>query len=75
MLSLKMTDRICVKDYELKYDGNIVRFVKNENYLLIPIWSFHHDPKYFPEPEKFKPERFSEENRKNINPNTYLPFG
>lgn len=70
-----MTDRRCVKDYDLKYDGKIMRFKKNDTLILIPIWSFHHNSKYFPDHEKFKPERFSEENRGNINPNTYLPFG
>lgn len=43
--------------------------------IFIPIWGFHHDPKYFPEPEKFNPDRFSDENRGNIDPDTYLPFG
>uniref|UniRef100_A0A182K775 Cytochrome P450 n=1 Tax=Anopheles christyi TaxID=43041 RepID=A0A182K775_9DIPT len=35
----------------------------------------HHDPQYYPNPSKFDPERFSEENREKINPSTYLPFG
>lgn len=43
--------------------------------FLIPIYGLHHDPKHFPDPEKFDPERFSEENKHNIAPNTYLPFG
>jgi cytochrome P450 family 6 len=37
--------------------------------------SLHHDPEYFPDPEKFDPERFNEENIKNIQPYTFLPFG
>lgn len=35
----------------------------------------HHDPEYFPEPEKFIPERFGDENKQSIQPYTYLPFG
>lgn len=35
----------------------------------------HSDPEYYPEPEKFIPERFNEENKKNITPYTYFPFG
>jgi cytochrome P450 family 9 len=42
---------------------------------MIPINAYHHDPNYFPEPEKFIPERFSEDNKGNIDPDTYLPFG
>ncbi|KOB74837.1 Cytochrome P450 [Operophtera brumata] len=30
---------------------------------------------YFPEPLKFDPERFSDENKHNINPFSYMPFG
>jgi len=68
------TDRQCVKDYDLEFDGKVLHFNKDVNFT-IPIWCFHHDPKYFPEPEKFDPERFSEENRGNIDPDTYIPFG
>ena len=42
---------------------------------FIPIYGLHHDSKYFPEPKKFDPERFSDENKNNINPYAYLPFG
>ncbi|KAG5895436.1 hypothetical protein JTB14_037595 [Gonioctena quinquepunctata] len=42
---------------------------------MIPILGFHRDPKYFPDPELFDPERFSDENKGNIDPNVYIPFG
>lgn len=42
---------------------------------MIPTYVFHHDPHFFPEPEKFDPERFSEENKHKINPLAYMPFG
>ena len=69
-----MTDRICVKDFEVDYDGKKFTIEKDISYL-IPIYGFHRDPEYFPDPLKFDPERFSEENRENIDPDTYLPFG
>lgn len=37
----------------------------------IIIYEMHRNPKYFPEPEKFKPERFNDD---EIEPFTYLPF-
>lgn len=43
--------------------------------VFIPIVGLHSDPDYFPNPEKFDPERFSAENKGNIPPNVYLPFG
>lgn len=45
------------------------------SHVIIPIWTLQHDPKYWPEPEKFKPERFLPENRSSITPFTFLPFG
>ncbi|CAO1431140.1 unnamed protein product [Diamesa serratosioi] len=67
-------DRICVKDYELKYDDKSFLFEKDMCFF-IPIWCLHQDPEYFPDPEKFDPERFSVENRGKIDPDTYVPFG
>jgi cytochrome P450 family 9 len=65
---------MCVKDYQLEYDGKKIIIPKGIS-IMIPIHGYHHDPQYFPEPEKFDPDRFSPENRHNIDPDTYLPFG
>lgn len=43
--------------------------------VMIPILGIHHDPKLFPNPDRFDPERFNEENKRNIAPNSYMPFG
>lgn len=49
--------------------------VEKGDQMILPTWSLHHDPQYFPDPEKFDPERFSELNKDSIVPYTYLPFG
>ena len=71
------TDRLCVKKYTLPKPTPESRecTIEPNDALWIPIYALHHDPKYFPNPEKFDPERFSDENKDNINPYTYLPFG
>nr|XP_012230874.1 PREDICTED: cytochrome P450 9e2-like [Linepithema humile] len=71
------TDRLCVKDYELppSQPGYKSVTVKSNDVMMIPVYGLHHDPKYFPNPQKFDPERFSDENKDNIFPCTYLPFG
>ncbi|XP_069702399.1 probable cytochrome P450 6a14 [Periplaneta americana] len=42
---------------------------------LISIMGLHHDPKYYPDPEMFDPERFSEEEKSKRPHFSYLPFG
>lgn len=42
--------------------------------LVIP-YVIHRDARWFAEPDKFDPERFSPENEKNIPKYAYLPFG
>jgi cytochrome P450 len=38
-------------------------------------WASHHLPEVFPEPEVFRPERFSEENKAKLPRGAYVPFG
>jgi cytochrome P450 len=41
----------------------------------ISTQALHNDPEYYPDPEKFDPERFSEENKKTRPDFTWIPFG
>jgi len=43
--------------------------------VVIPVLGLHRDPKYFPDPEKFEPERFSDEAKRHRPNYVYLPFG
>jgi cytochrome P450 family 6 len=43
--------------------------------VAIPVYGIHHDPQYFPDPEHYDPERFSEENKNTRHRHSYLPFG
>lgn len=42
--------------------------------ILIPPYLMHRNPAYWPDPEKFDPQRFSPDNKKNQHSGAYLPF-
>lgn len=66
--------RACNKDFELEYDGKKILIEKGRSFY-VPLAGLHFDERYYENPDKFDPERFSEENRGKIDPATYLPFG
>ncbi|XP_031353127.1 probable cytochrome P450 6a13 [Photinus pyralis] len=69
---LTFITRKCIKDYVEPSSGVTI---EKGTKVHIPVLGLHMDPEYFPDPEKFDPERFSEENKHRIVPFTYIPFG
>ncbi|XP_054738216.1 cytochrome P450 6g1-like [Anastrepha obliqua] len=49
--------------------------VPNGMAVYVPIFGLQRDPKYWPNPDIFDPERFSPEKKKLHKPMTYIPFG
>ncbi|XP_071441796.1 cytochrome P450 6k1-like [Hetaerina americana] len=70
--ALAALDRYCTQEYR-NPDFNLV--IPKGMSVLVPIIGIHYDPRYYPDPEKFDPERFSEE-AKNSRPSyAFMPFG
>ncbi|XP_014218830.2 probable cytochrome P450 6a14 [Copidosoma floridanum] len=66
------TGRRAIDDYTFKRTKITVR---RDIRVLVPIHAIHNDPNNYPEPDKFDPERFTEEAEKMRHPMTFLPFG
>jgi len=49
--------------------------IPKDTNCLIPVYYIHRDPRFWDEPEKFDPERFSKENSKGRHRFVYFPFG
>ena len=62
-------ERICKKDAEVKGLK-----IKKGTYMKMAIYAAQHDEEFFPEPKKFKPERFLKENAETLIPYTFLAF-
>ncbi|XP_049816077.1 cytochrome P450 6k1-like [Schistocerca nitens] len=67
-----LVDRKCVQDVNLPDGGPVI---EKGTPVFIPIYALHHDPEYYPEPQRFDPERFSEEQKAARHPYVYIPFG
>jgi len=68
--------KICTKPYTLPILPNQKEPVTIQpgTVVTVPTKAIHYDPDYYPDPEQFIPERFSEEERKNRHKSNYLPF-
>jgi cytochrome P450 family 6 len=64
---LPILNRICTKDYQV---SDYV--IKKRTPIIISLLGIHRDDKYFPNAEKYDPDRFT---RNDFNEDAYLPFG
>ena len=71
-------ERQCSEDYVLKVNtpqvGNREIKIPKGTGVVVPIWAIHYMEEYYPEPKKFKPERFLPENKDQLVPYTFLAF-
>lgn len=70
--SVARIDRTCTLEYEVP--GTTIK-LKPKSVVSIPVIGLHYDPLYFPDPERFDPQRFCPEVKAKRSPYVYLPFG
>ncbi|XP_026740610.1 cytochrome P450 6B2-like [Trichoplusia ni] len=68
---LGMVGRETVQDYVFPSGVKIDKGMR----IFLPLYQLHYNPEYFPEPKEYRPERFYGEEKRNIKPYTYMPFG
>ncbi|KAH8277880.1 hypothetical protein KR018_009449, partial [Drosophila ironensis] len=66
-------DRMANKRYVVPGHPNFV--IEAGQSVIIPSSAMHHDPDIYPDPEQFRPERFSPEESANRPSVAWLPFG
>jgi len=49
--------------------------IPKDKTVFVAPYANHHNPRYFPSPEVFDPERFNEQNEKALPRYAYIPFG
>lgn len=64
--------RICRKPYELPGSDLVVDVGMK---IIIPIYGIHRSPEFYPNPDKFVPERFVKEEIEKRHRMTYIPIG
>lgn len=69
---LPFLDRQCLNDYAVP-DSDLI--IEKGTPVLIPLAGIHYDERYYPDPQKYDPERFSDENKDKIPQFAYMPFG
>uniref|UniRef100_A0A1I8PV21 Cytochrome P450 n=1 Tax=Stomoxys calcitrans TaxID=35570 RepID=A0A1I8PV21_STOCA len=67
--------RICRRKCTIKTDAKSAVTIKPDTPVLIPIYGVQHNPDFYPQPDRFLPERFTEEENANRDPCTFLAFG
>lgn len=67
----------CIKPYQIeaKRPNEVHIYLKENDHLVLPIFAIHKNLRYYSNPDKFDPERFNNENIKNIKPSTFMPLG
>ena len=62
--------RLSLADHEL--NGY---HIPSGSLILCSMYMAHRDPRFWPEAEQFRPERWRSENKEKMTPYTYFPFG
>lgn len=68
-----------ITDFVNRHAGKEIKYkditIPKGAIVTVPLYQLHRDPDYWPQPEKFDPERWMGERKKQIVPLAFQPFG
>ncbi|XP_033230201.1 probable cytochrome P450 6d4 isoform X2 [Belonocnema kinseyi] len=73
--TIPLLSKVCTQECQLLGNDGLLCKIKPGDITVISLYGLHMDPKYWPEPEKFDPERFNEEQKGSRSKFVFLPFG
>lgn len=68
---LPILNRECTKDYQV---ANTKFTIRTGTSIIISLLGIHRDERFFPDPETYNPDRFTDEKRA-YDEDMYMPFG
>lgn len=75
---IPLTSRRCTETVDMILEDNRKVRVEKGTVVIIPIWSVHHNPEFYPDPMEFRPERFDIQNggvKSFTDKGIFIPFG
>jgi cytochrome P450 family 6 len=63
--------RSCGRDFKIEGSEHTI---PKDTLIMISSYALHHDERFWSNPSKFDPERFTDENIKTRHPFAYIPF-
>lgn len=72
-------NKVCTENYTyVPKDKSVISkpvVIEAGTTVILPLYGLHRDPKYFDDPNSFRPERFLGGNKNKIVKYTFMPFG